>query len=471
MIRSLRLRLLIGTLLTTVIILGLFSWGIYFFMHRALQAQFDDELLTQARALASMTEIDNGRIQFEFDAQEMPQFQTPQHPEYFQIWIDGEGVLSRSDSLKGADLPRPRNPASYEFSDAILPDGRHGRWVNLCFSPLPEDSITTNPSPVTGVITVARGMYPIGETLENMRGLLLGLCAAASVLCAGVLMIVVTSALRSIRRLARQLETLRETDLSYRFDPAGIPAEIAPMVDRLNGLLERVDAAFGRERGFTADVAHELRTPLAGLRTTLEVCRSRPRDSATYEAAIDKCASIVDRMQEMTQRLLLLARADSRQLTVQSETFDLRELLEDSWSQFRTRAQTRGLSMQWGALKPNLIRADPELLRIVIDNLFDNAVSYADSGGTLTVATNVDDRSVEFFLSNTGSQVDAKDVPKIYDRFWRGDQSRSNNGAHCGLGLSLCQRLVKILDGDLHIDTDRGALFIVRLRLPAAPIT
>ncbi len=416
-----------------------------------------------------MTEQHHGRVKFEFVRDEMPEFQTAHNPEYFQIWTDGAGSLGHSVSLGSSQLAHPAVSDSSAYYNSPLPDGRPGRWINIHYMPLDEDKLPTSTSPHTAMLTVAHGTFPVDETLENLRGLLAGLSAAAALICGAVLMIVVNRALRPMRRLSREIESLGETELSHRFNLDGVPAELAPMVDRLNGLLERLESAFSRERAFTADVAHELRTPLAGLRTTLEVCRLRPRDSTGYEAAIDKCSMIVVRMQEMVQRLLLLARADSRQLTARPQSIDLRQFLEESWAQYSPRAIARGLSMQWGALSSIFIHSDPDLLRIVIDNLFDNAVSYADAGGALNLATNSDQNSVEILLSNTGSQVAAAEVPSVFDRFWRGDQARSNNGAHCGLGLSLCQRLVRILNGDLTVEPSQGGLFIVHLKLHAAP--
>jgi two-component system, OmpR family, heavy metal sensor histidine kinase CusS len=468
MIRSLRLRLLIGTSLATAMVLSLLGVGIYYSMRQTLMSDFDEALLTQARALASMTEQEHNHVTFEFDAEEMPDFAAKNDPEFFEIWIDDDGVLGKSDSLGTGDLPRPALGPEAAFHDADLPDGRQGRWVTLRFTPPVEDTTIPETAPLrTGVLTVARNTRVLGRTLDRLRWLLLGLCAAATIVCGSVLLIVVSGAMHPVRRLAREIEALVETDLAHRFDATGVPSELAPIVERLNGLLERLYGAFGRERAFAADVAHELRTPLAGLRTTLEVCRSRQRDAATYESAMDKCISITERMQEMVQRLLLLARADARQLTVRSEPVELRKLLEDCWSHFRSRAEQRDLHMQLCPGAPFWVDSDESLLRIVVDNLLDNAVTYADEGGNISVATRSDDHFVELLLSNSGSQVDAADAPRVFDRFWRGDAARSQTGVHSGLGLSLCERLMRILNGNLFVQTERGGLFVVRLRLAA----
>ena len=464
MISSLRLRVLIWTTLATATMLALLGVAIYFSLRQTLQSEFDEAILAQARALASMTEQHKDQVKLEFDADQMPEFQEKVRPEYFEVWIDGQGALGRSESLGGKDLFQPHPGNTPEFADTVLPDGRPGRSVSERFTALnEEDQRPTKLS--TGVVTVSRDIIQLDHTLDRMGWMLLGLCTAAILVCGIVLMVVVSSAVGPMKRLAREIEAVEETDLAHRFDLNDAPQEMAPIVERLNELLARLDGAFARERAFTADAAHELRTPLAALRTTMEVCRTRHRESAEYEAAIDKCNSIAQHMQEMVQRLLLLARADSRQLTVWFGPLDLREMVENSWSKFRHRAEVRGLRVEWNIAEGGFVHSDRELLRIVIDNLFDNAVSHVNEGGVIEVTTARHRDIVDLVVRNSGSQVAAEDVPKVFSRFWRGDQSRTNPALHFGLGLSLCERLMRMLCGELAIKTQRGGVFEVRVRL------
>src|SRR5262249_2995284 len=150
-------------------------------------------------------------------------------------------------------------------------------------------------------------------------------------------------------------------------------------------LLGRLEKAFAREKSFTADVAHELRTPLTGLHTTLEVCRSRPRDPAAYEAAIDECRSITDRMSGMVESLLLLARSDAGQLTVQPRPTDLPGLIAEAWKSSAAAAESRRIRAEFNLGQPLCIDTDPDKLHIIIRNLIDNAVSHADEGGLLRI--------------------------------------------------------------------------------------
>jgi two-component system sensor histidine kinase BaeS len=141
----------------------------------------------------------------------------------------------------------------------------------------------------------------------------------------------------------------------------------------------------------------------------------------------------------------LLARADAGQLRVENARVDLAELIEDCWEPFRQRAAERGLRVAFAVDRPWSVRTDAEKLAMILNNLFDNAVSYADAGGQIWIERVRNGGSSDLLVSNTGTAVSTADAAHLFDRFWRGDRARSDTGLHCGLGLSLCQRLTVLL--------------------------
>ena len=315
MIRSLRMRLFLGVTAVTVLVLGVLSIGIDEAVHRTLQAEFDNVLLEKARTLSSLVEQTEGRVHFDYQAAQFPEFETGPRAAYFEIALDGASY-QRSASLGQGHLPLAGGkPGEREAHSFTLPDGRKGRLLVMAFAPLsdmrePDEAGRVRPRPVPqGMIAVAQDSSMLERTLGRLRLLFLGLGGAATLLSGALLVWVASRAVRPVGRLAAQIEGLSETDLAAVTPARDLPTELMPMVDRLNGLLGRLGEAFGRERAFTADVAHELRTPLAGILATLEVARSRPRDSAGYETAIDKSLAILLQMQGLVENLLLLAGA------------------------------------------------------------------------------------------------------------------------------------------------------------------
>ncbi|MGD0770831.1 MAG: ATP-binding protein [Tepidisphaeraceae bacterium] len=470
MIRSLRLRLLVHTSLGAAIVLGLLGLALYLGVRRSVESEYNQSLLTEARAVAATAEQHGQQIVFDYAPDELPKFVAADHPDYFQAWID-PGVVIRSPSLGHGDLPRPPTGAAVSYHDLLLPDGRPGRMVTMSFTTTIEPNATGNSSNAdssrTVILSVASDTLSIQRTLENFRWLLAGWCCLAVVVCGAVLVWIVGRAVRPVERIASDIDQLRENDLSVRLSSGDAPTELAPVIDKLNGLLSHLESAFAREKAFTADVAHELRTPLAALLTTFEVCRSRPRDESAYVAAIDKCRDVAQRMQAMVETLLVLARADAGQLSLKLQNTDAADLLDVCWALFAPRAQARGLQLQWQVPGPIFIETDPERLLIILQNLFDNAVSYANDAGTLRVTARLDSDRLLIEVANTGSLIPPGDADQLFERFWRGDQARADTGVHCGLGLSLCQRLSRLLNGHIQVQTAQRDWFIVRLTLPA----
>ncbi len=476
MIRSLRLRLLLATSVASAAVLALLCVSVYAAMWHLLLSDYDAALLAQARTIASTAEQREGRVHPEFDPKQMPEFAASERPKYFELWLDDGQVLRRSDSLRGTDLPSTPVAARATAGKLVLPGTRHGRAVVLTFTPRADrereqSSPLTSAAPLrTCTIAVAGTPWDAWRLLGYLGWLLLILCSTAILLSGGILLRVVSRGVRPVKSLAEEIEGLREFELAYRLSDSDVPTELAPIVEKLNGLLDRLQKAFARETAFTADVAHELRTPLAGLITTLEVCRSRTRQATEYEAAIDECTGMAERMQAMVENLLMLCRADAGHLAVKRQRVDVGAMLRDLWSMFEHRAEARRLDVQWQLVDRSAAEADPPKLQIVIQNLFDNAVSYANERGRIRISTARREKLLLVEIVNSGSAVAASDTVHVFDRFWRGDVSRSQTGVHCGLGLSLTQRLVRLLGGEITVETTAGGDFAVRLTLPASAV-
>lgn len=469
--RSLRLRLLLGTCAATAVVLALLGLSIYLAAWHSLLGQFDDALLTKARAIASMVEQQGARVTFDFNPQDMPEFLPAKRPEYFEVWLDDGSVLARSASLATRDLSHPAATAQSVWATR-LPDGHGGRALALPIVARrdPDDQANDSPPPALrkALVVVARSDRPIEDTLEWLGWLLLIFCGGAVVLCGVAMLWVVRRGLAPVARLAGDIDSLRAADLSRRLPAQDMPTELVPIVEELNRLLDRLAAAFGRERAFTADAAHELRTPLAALRTTLEVCRSRPREPAAYVTAIDKCSALAERMEATTGSLLMLARAEAGQLRPIIMTVDLSAMLTECWVLVEDRAKSRGLTVQWTVPPECLVRSDADKLRIIVQNLFDNVASHADEHGQVRVTARGEAGSVFLAIANTAKGAAAQDVERVFDRFWRADTSRTDTATHSGLGLSLCRRLMDLLGGQISASVTDAGEFQITLQLPVA---
>ncbi len=467
--RSLRTRLLVGIIGGMMLLLLAFSLIIYTVIRRALVNQFDASLAATARILAASVEYDDDEIELELDVQMMPEFQSLEKPACYQFWQHDGTAVARSPSLGTDDLLLFEGSLGVPVFRALhTRNGQPGRAVGLKFKPRTDgrDDEQQPTKQQTLTLVVARDVGDLYYHLRFLRWLLVIASVGTIALSLLVAAFVVRRGLSPLNSLAAQIAAIKEDDLTVRIGSENMPAEVMPIRKRLNDLLSRLEASFGRERRFTADVAHELRTPLAGMRSTLEVTLTRMRDINEYQASLSDCLAISKNMQAMVDNLLALARIDAHQMTFHRDRIQLAELVNSCWQAFLDKARERSIVFENRIPAEMSCQSDRESLSMVLSNLLDNAVEYSNEAGQIWTTTHhVGDR-VEITVANTGCRLTNEQVLQVFDCFWRGDSSRTETGVHCGLGLALVQRIIKALGGHTAVEVQNGGIFTVRLTLP-----
>lgn len=471
---SIQGRLLAGTVLGAGLVLLISGVVLYVLVRTTLLAEFDTALTAKARTLATLVEDEDGRIDLELDAQAMPEFSRASHPEYYEVWTAEGTAVARSPSLHDRNLERLHGTLETPTCrPCALPDGRPGRLVGITFTPRSseEDESGRRPPPVpsSATLVVARDTADIDVTLAHLRILLFAVGASAIVAAGVILTFVVRRGLRPARQLAARIGQLGEADLSQPVVLPGAPSELVPIVQRLNDLLRRLDAALGREKSFSADVAHELRTPLAGLRTTLEVTLSRTRDPADYQAALTDALVITAQLDSMVSSLLSLARIEAGQVEIVRRRVDLADLLRECWKPLASRAAERRLHVTWRIESRCIVESDAEKVRQVLHNVLDNAITYTPLDGRVEIAAAPASDGLRVRVTNSGSQLTADQARHVFERFWRGDTSRHATGLHCGLGLSLSQKIMTLLGGSITAESEPGGDFRISIRFDSPP--
>jgi len=279
---------------------------------------------------------------------------------------------------------------------------------------------------------------------------LLGMFVACGVLMSvGTVLIiprVLRRGLKPLAALGDEVTRIDSASLGQRLGSAPLPAELQPIAERLNALLARLDESFQRERRFSADLAHELRTPLAELRSAAE-CAIKWPETRGPETDRETLA-IALQMETLVGHLLALTRAERSQPGGELQSVPLEALLAEVWRSFAARATERQLAVTFSepgaAAGTAAVRADPALLRAILVNLCDNAVAYATGGGAVSFAIERAGDTVALHIANTTDELAEEDVPRLFDRFWRKDGARTG-GQHLGLGLSLAQNFAQAM--------------------------
>jgi len=475
MMHSLRARLLAGVIGGMVLLLTIFSLLLYALIARALVNQFDASLVSISEILAGSVERDEDQIEMDLAVQQMPEFRDSGQPTYYELWRPDGTVVAKSPLLGARDLPRLTESGGTPVFTPLQNRGDSPqRAVSLAFVPRNADreGEAAAPQPAGGEalsLVVARDASDLFRQLRSLRWLLVTASAVVVALSILIGALVVGRGLGPLHRIAAEIADIRADDLTARIGAKHAPAEVVPIKDRLNELLSRLEASFNRERQFNADVAHELRTPLAGIRSTIEVALTRPRDPAEYQAALSDCLEITEGMQSMVGNLLMLARLDARQITFRTEPIRLAELINSCWHPLANRARAREIVFENGIAADTILPSDREHLSMVVSNLLDNAAEYAGESGHIWTTARQTASSLDITISNTGCQLTAEQVPRVFDFFWRGDSSRRGTGTHCGLGLALVQRIVKAMGGSATAELQPGGIFTVQLAFPIRP--
>ena len=316
----------------------------------------------------------------------------------------------------------------------------------------------------------------VGMSLENMhktRQRFLLIMAAvfplSLVLAGGGGWILARRALRPVDRMTQIAQKISGEHLSQRLQESGNQDELDRLARTLNEMLDRLHGAIDQMRRFSADASHELQTPLTILRGEMEVALLKDRSPQEYQEVLMSGLEEIDRINNLVEGLLLLARADSGTLRLSKTVFDIQSFLETTISQVQPLADEKDLTIGLSGSEPVLIDGDTEHLRRLMLNLFSNAIKYSHRGGTITINYSRDSSSGIIEVSDTGIGIPEKEQQLIFNRFHRVSEHRSANAADgIGLGLSIALSIVEAHNGTLEVSSTPGSGTTFTARLPLA---
>lgn len=427
------------------------SFAAYLGVGAVLVGEFDAALKANAQALTNMAEESENQFKFDSTGELMPEFDREERPDYFQVWLPNGSTLQRSPALGVEDGNLPSRTGTLEtpqFFNLTLPDGLHGRAIGIRFNPKLDEDAPGTPGmprprgPLMLVAAVHRG--ELDQQLHHLGTLLLlagATMAAATVL---VVTIVVRRGLQPLETLAERAGKIDASSLQLRFPVDHAPAELLPIGQGLNDLLGRLEASFARERRFSADVAHELRTPIAELRALTEVALKWPDDDAATQSALKDALNIALQMESIATKLLALVRCEGNLSTPHPVRVSIAALFAEIFQPLASKAHASRLKITCDLPHDTYWLADPHILRSIITNLVSNAVEHSPAGGSIHVRAEANDAEERLLISNTTDNLTAEDLPHLFGRFWRKDASRTDH-IHCGLGLELAYSYAEAL--------------------------
>jgi heavy metal sensor kinase len=392
-------------------------------------------------------------FQFRIPPDQAALFDSESNSFYYVVWGWGGQEVARSEGAP-KDVPLPETNGAAQGGATELRMRGVFREVYRAM-------------PGGGAMLVGRS---VAEELAGLRLLAWEMAGAGGV----VLLLgltggwwVATRAIRPIEDISATAVKIAGGDLSQRISAADTDNELGRLAAVLNSTFARLEAAFEQQRQFTADAAHELRTPITVMLTQTQTALNRERGAAEYRATVEACQRAAQRMRKLMESLLQLARLDAGQETMKRVPFDLSQTAGNCVELVAPLAEARGIKIHCAA-PPLPCEGDPEQIGRVITNLLANAIDYNHESGEVRITGQKEGGAVILRVSDSGPGIAAEELPRIFERFYRADKSRSGSGGHTGLGLAISKAIVESHGGSLTAASQPGAGATFVVRLPGA---
>ncbi len=468
---SAKLQPSIRAALTQVLLLGagVFIIAVALLLDTAIKGflrdRFDGDMRNRAQTLITLTKVYEEGIELDFAGEFMPEFETLGGPEFFEIWLADGSLLERSESLMGHPLPVGHEFTAtptfqnieHDYADAC-------RVLRISFLPQMEDAdIEGELSPAddperAATLLLGRKRQDFDRLLLTIDALIWGALGALLLLIVGLVRVALRRGLRPLDDIRRQVRGIDPAALDTRIRLKKPVSELVPVVGQLNGLLSRLEEAVARERRFTSDVAHELRTPLAELRSLAEVGVKDPGDQAMIVAFFNDVREVALEMQHLVGNLLDLTRCDSGAQTTALETVELTAVVAKAWRRVETVAQRRGVAFDNLLPATFPVESDQLMVEQIVQNLLSNAVTYSPEQSEIVIEGVRSAAAVRLTVGNPAPGLTEADLPRMFERFWRKDVARTG-GKNAGLGLALVASFAELLHIKVETRLDRGRLF------------
>jgi heavy metal sensor kinase len=370
-------------------------------------------------------------------------------PVFQSSWLEGRTLLSAADAAR---TQKKRHP----FFDAVM-DGEsfHGM------------SVTVAVGAHRYSIQVAQNMDDFDEAASRFRHLLLAIIPAVLIAASVGGYWMSRQALDPVDQITRAVQEISGKDLSTRLSVPDSGDELARLAETLNAMLERIGLALKQIAQFTADASHELRTPIALMRTRAELALRNPRSAEEHRETIAQLHAEIVRTSELVERLMLLARADSGASMVRYEGVELVQLVEEVLAQTSMLAEQKQLVVEARLGRtPVWVLGDAQFLRQLVVILIDNAVKYTPAPGKITVLLGRSNGSATLSVADTGIGIEALELENIFERFYRADRARSRETGGAGLGLAIGRWIAESHRGTLTAESQPGAGSVFRVCLP-----
>ncbi len=462
MFPSIKARIIVFYSAVLFVTLSALGISLYFSLSKIVYDSIDSSLLSRAKALATLVNNDHNEMEFEFSDEVMWEYNSPKAKSFFQIRRSDGTTLEKSASLKDSELPFSRKGIQTDFETIFL-NGAPARLVN--FHAPDENENTAKSKGHSLIIQCAEDMRSQINLLNRYRIVLSISILSIMVISASGGFFIAKKALTPVKEISETIDRISESNLSERITVEKIPRELRVLASSFNRTFDTLERAFNRQRQFAADASHELRTPLSVILSQSEIILRKERSSEEYKNALTAIMEATRMMSEIIRKLLTLARLGADKVDLKIENINLSEIIREPVKLLTPLADRKGISINISAGGQYVIRGDREALLELFVNIIDNAIKYNIPQGRIDISIKKEKAFVVTEIIDTGIGIPEEDLGKVFDRFYRVDKSRSKESGGSGLGLSICNEIVKLHEGRMEIKSRLGSGTVVSIYL------
>lgn len=379
----------------------------------------------------------------------MPEWEEAEHnkvevnPTFIQIVDNKERMIFKSANLQSNHfLFDPANETENFFNSLV-----DKQRLRLGQFPIRNDA-----GKLIGQLTVGISQQ---ESYYVLNNLLISLCISFPILLLVLYLVVYMTASKAIapvQRLIRAASVIDDSNINTRLPLPENEDELYQLAKTINELLNRIETSVQQQKQFTADASHEIRTPLAAIRGTLEVLLRKRREPEQYEERIQEVITQTDRLNQLIDQLLQLARLESG--SIKKEMINIEKLAEETITKYDKQIVEKDIQVKIAIPEGTTVFTDNLFLSMVVDNLVSNALKYGDSNSQITIVWH--DKGHLLSITNKGPEISKEQLPFLFDRFYRTDDSRSSHIAGSGLGLAIVKKLADLMQLKITVDSYPG---------------
>jgi len=468
---SLRLRIILLFLVSELVLVGALATATFLFTSKRLTKSFDTALIANAEAIATLVREDAHEaepLEVDFSDETMSRFSRRKHPDFFAVLLADGKVLECSRSLKSVpDWVEPEKEIELRDFRAL---GERYRGVLLpAHAQVDEEesSRERRGSPITVFFATSR--EDLDDDLEDILEFLIIAAASTVLLSTFAAFWIARRGLLPLRQLAGDATRIDAQSLDRRFVPGELPTDLQPLAHAFNDLLMRLQAAFDQERQFSADAAHELRTPVAVLKSGIQAALLAPSDPGRDRRALNELLEDALRIESLCESLLMVSRdtaLDGTNVQISAQGFiqEVHDIIAALGS--KASEQRASINCEELAFTTDPLPTDAEALRRILTNLIDNSLRHGGEGVRVEVVLGMDGDRPSVSVSDSGPGIPESLIPRLFSRFARGDDSRARATGGAGLGLAISRALAERSGGSLTYEPIAGcagARFVWRL--------